>query len=347
MNLHMKMLGAVAVATTALAAVQPAFAESKPMFARGPFGVHEDAAKASALPSYKYTWTYQGKTYNATIAGADPATGTSTTVPVYLIPVQLKYGTTVENPNKKVSGTTVTASTLASPIFTSGTDFKQSGVDLGSTQYIDAYARGNFYGTVQNNLGYHILLGTPTVEKLVKITVPTNQGSVGTEFGVKVILADINWFDSAVVQAQIAKLKIPSNALAIFETTQTYLTSGGCCIGGYHSVTNAGGTYSHFTYIQKSGAFSQDVSALSHEIGEWQLDPFTNNTQSPCGGLLENGDPLEGLANYGDYPYVVNGFTYHLQDLVDITYFGAPASTTVNGDTTFQAEKVSVCQHGQ
>ena len=61
-------------------------------------------------------------------------------------------------------------------------------------------------------------------------------------------------------------------------TSNTYLTEGGCCIGGYHSA-NGAQTYSNFEYITYSGDFSQDVSALSHEVGEWMDDPLTNRRQ--------------------------------------------------------------------
>jgi hypothetical protein len=68
-----------------------------------------------------------------------------------------------------------------------------------------------------------------------------------------------------------------------------------------------------------------------------------NNT--PC-GILEVGDPLESNPNYGGYPYSLHGFTYNLQDLVTLPYFGAPPSTTVNDWFTFQGESLSVCQNG-
>ena len=68
--------------------------------------------------------------------------------------------------------------------------------------------------------------------------------------------------------------QINPTTFPIFETTNTYLTEGGCCIGGYHSA-NGAQTYAHFTYITFAGDFSQDVSALSHEVGEWMDDPLT------------------------------------------------------------------------
>ncbi len=143
------------------------------------------------------------------------------------------------------------------------------------------------------------------------------------------------------------KEKIPSGTLPIFITSNVYLTQlpkSSCCIGGYHSY-NGTQTYSYSTYIPTAGAFSQDVSALSHEIGEWIQDPLTNN--AGCGGLWEVGDPLEGNANYGAYPYALGGFTYHLQDLVLPPYFGASSSVSVNGWSTFQGTTLTTCQNGQ
>jgi hypothetical protein len=87
---------------------------------------------------------------------------------------------------------------------------------------------------------------------------------------------------------------------------------------------------------------------LSHEVGEWADDPLTvnyNGNNTPC-GILEVGDPLEGNSNYGGYHYTLHGFTYNLQDLVTLPYFGAPPSTTVNNWFTFQGESLSVCQNG-
>jgi hypothetical protein len=141
-------------------------------------------------------------------------------------------------------------------------------------------------------------------------------------------------------------LGIQANTFPIFLTYDVYLTSGGCCIGGYHSATGSQ-SYAHATYVDVVGAFSQNVSALSHEVGEWADDPLVNNSgnNTPC-GILEVGDPLENNPNYGGYPYSLGGFTYDLQDLVTLPYFGAPSSTSVNGFFTFQGETLSVCQNG-
>ena len=74
------------------------------------------------------------------------------------------------------------------------------------------------------------------------------------------------------------------------------------------------------------------------------MDPFTDSI-TPC-GTLEVGDPLEGDANFGNYPYVRAGFTYHLQDMVLIPYFGAHRATSLAQRATFQGTTETVCQNG-
>ena len=164
-------------------------------------------------------------------------------------------------------------------------------------------------------------------------------------------MININWWDIQANNYIKQFSQITPSSLVIFVTYNTYLSensgSSGCCIGGYHSATGSQ-TYMHYAYIDHSGAFSQDISALSHEVGEWMDDPLVNNTQGACGGLLENGDPLEGFANYGTFPVTLNGITWHPQDLVFLKYFGQTPSTSVNNWWSFNnANITSVCQYGQ
>lgn len=308
-------------------------------------------------PPLPATWTgtfnLNGSNFSETFIGTNPSGGASTTIPVYVVPVKMVYQTTSYDPTVvKQNGVSIIQNVLNSPIFSSTVDYNQGGTDLGTTQYEDAFQRGTLWGTVSGHTGYHVLLST-VVEPVQTVTIPRANGKIISAFGAsKLILANINVFDPK-IQAMISKLGIPSNALPLFITTNTYLSSNngtsGCCIGGYHSVSNGGQPYSHATYIPVSGAFAQDVSALSHELGEWIDDPYTNNpVPSACGAgaVLEVGDPLEGNANYGDYTYTVSGVNWHLQDLVLLPYFGAPASTSVNGWSTFQGESIGFCSNG-
>jgi len=313
---------------------------------------------SSTLPQWSGSFTdLTHKTIHYTMVGTDPSkTNTSTTVPVVLVPIKMVYGSQNGNmtfdPHHKLSnGRSVVQNTLVSPVFESGIDFVQGGVDLGNTQYIDAYQRGNFWAAVQTHSGYHVLLGTPTVllERTITVTAaegkvinnPFAAGRVGT-----MVISD---FD-AKLQSLIHYLRAHINpgVLPVFLTYDIFLTeSGSCCIGGYHSAEGGppgGQTYAYATYVDSVGSFAQDVSLLSHEIGEWMDDPFIdNNVNCYNHPLMEVGDPLEKKPNYGGYPYTLNGFTYNLQSLVFIDYFGAPRSGRVNNWLSFQNDEPTVC----
>jgi hypothetical protein len=350
---------AVVACVSGAAIAQEDTVPARPMYGHLKPNLRAEArTPATPLKTWNGTFTYKTKTYKYNMVGTTPSTGTSTTIPVFIIPVKLSYvtstGTTSFTPQTKLSnGQTVIQNTIASPVFASGVDFTSNGVDMGITQYIDAFQRGNFWGQVSLATGYHLLLGTPRVMPALSLTVPTADGKIATEFGVKVGLADINWFDAQLQSYITSHTQIVPNSLPIFVTYDAYLTSGGCCIGGYHNAMgsiSAPQAYAHFTYINHPGAFSQDVSALSHEVGEWADDPLVVNTNGntvAC-GILEDGDPEEGFTNYGGFPYTLGGFTYNLQDLTFLPYFGAPTSTSVGSSLTFQGNPFSLtpCSNG-
>ncbi len=77
-----------------------------------------------------------------------------------------------------------------------------------------------------------------------------------------------------------------------------------------------------------TGAFSGsgDISALSHEVGEWMDDPNGVNPTKPWGNIgqvsgcqnnLEVGDPLSGTV----FSDTLNGKTYHPQELAFYSWF--------------------------
>jgi len=318
---------------------------------------YDVAVPPASLQTWNGSFNYQGTNYNYNMVGTAPSSNASTTVQVYIIPLKVvitrrRTKTTFDPAHVLSNGKTVTNNTVASPIFNSSTTYIQGGVNVGTTQYIDAFQRANFWGTVQSNSNYHLLLGGPTVLAEQTLSPPSSVGTTGSPFGHLAGLVDINWFD-AQIQSIISRFsQIQPNTLPVFLTYDVYLTQGGCCIGGYHSsegsISNPQ-AYAHFTYIDHTGDFAQDVSALSHEVGEWADDPLVVNTggnNTPC-GILEVGDPEEGFANYGGFPYTLNGFTYNLQDLVTLPYFGAPTSTSVNGWFSFQGNSsLFVCSNG-
>jgi hypothetical protein len=369
----------------------------EPMFLRIPSHFSVSAPPpGDSLRTWRSWFIYKDIRYDYTMVGDDPFTGGNTvTIPVYIIPVQITvydtnnravrfsplcglsfdftwdcYGLGIDSPLR---------TTIKSPLF-NNLDYVQGGVDVGSTQYIDAFQRANFWKVVQNEPNYHLLLGQPIVLPEQNIVVPPDKGSAQTVSwrkngkGKKYFVALV---DPIYLMSQLEALfsKFPGiqpNALPIFMTYDTFMRMGDKrAAGGYHtSIGNedAPQTYSWFTYADP-GSFAEDVSALSHEIGEWADDPFPDDRHkgnyvtcpNPNGtrGLLEVGDPEEEHKDKDGnstslYVYHLNGFDYHLQDLVFLRYFGAPADTSVSSWWTFQnatdeygySYYFEVCQEG-
>jgi hypothetical protein len=309
----------------------------------------------TGLTTWNYHYNYLGTPYSDTFIGTNPTGGASTTTPVDVVPVKLTTGSFVDDPTAGGANSAV-SKTLASPLFNSSIKFKPGGTNVGKTQYEDAFQRAALWKKVSKHAGYHVKFATPTVDPTLSLTVPAaDGGEYELSDGTLIIAADINWLDP-IIDSEVHSLGIPASTLTIFSTVDTYLydsSISNCCIGGYHTYDGSN-TYAEYTYFATPGDFAQDVSALSHELGEWMDDPYVNNTDVPesCGMhgndqlIYEVGDPLENEANYGDYAYTVSGATWHLQDLVFPRYFGAPAGTSVNHWSTFQGTTLSVCQNG-
>jgi hypothetical protein len=107
--------------------------------------------------------------------------------------------------------------------------------------------------------------------------------------------------------------------------------------------------------VDTTGRFGGgDISALSHEVGEWLDDPATTNVApswghigqvSGCQADVEVGDPLTGTAA----PVVaLNGFNYHLQELAFFSWFfrqspSLGAGSVYSSNSTFKGGAGVVC----
>jgi hypothetical protein len=338
--------------------IRPRQEGPKPMFVTLPARHLENMQPppTSTVTNWSGSFKSGTQTFHFKMVGTSPLnTNTSTSVTAYIIPIKIVCNGVTEDPQTiQGNGQTAVQVTTSSPIYNAGVDFKQGGTDVGNTQYIDAFQRGNFWKGVTTHTSYHVLLATPVVLAEQTLSVPSNQCSIGNPFGFgNIPIVSINYFDAQLQSIISGMSVITPNSFPVAMTYNTYLSNNsglsGCCIGGYHSAfgsVSALQTYAHFTYIPFSGQFSQDVSALSHETGEWVDDPFISNAApntGNCGGIVEVGDPLEVLANFGDFPYTLNGFTYHLQDLCFLDYYSGNTTQPVNHWYTFQNEKHSKC----
>ena len=261
---------------------------------------------------------------------------------------------------------------VQSPIFESN-DFKFGATDVGTTQYIDAFQRANFWQFV-GGTGYHTIL-TPHVLPAVTVNLPGKQG-LAVFFGSCGPLAIVN-FDVMLRQvfnkllaaegANIDSSKFP--IFLFYNTVMDTNSAGGsnCCILGFHNAVTQNAavapnkaarvqTYA-FIDFEASGAFPpfiNNTSIASHEVGEWMDDPFGNNPTPAwghtgqvggCQGNLEVGDPLTGTI----IPTVTgaNGFAYNLQELAFFFWFYGAPSIAVNNwfsnNNTFITDAGPVC----
>jgi hypothetical protein len=246
----------------------------------------------------------------------------------------------------------------ASPLFQPAT-FDFGGTVVGTTEYDDAFQRGNFWKVLsKDGDDYHVLLDPVKFLAPVIITVPATGGlalatsALGPPASCAPLgIVDINWFDSYVtgtVLPALAKNGVNPTNFPILLVHNVVWASPvtnlfRCCTIGYHGSTGVPvptQTYSPADF-DSTGLFSlafEDTAALSHEVAEWINDPFVVNEVPPwghigeeagCDNLLEVGDPLAGT----QAPPIAmpNGFTYHLQELAFFSWFMGAPSIAVNG----------------
>lgn len=358
------------------------------------------ASGTNLLPVFNYQVisSRSGNLYQGVIVGADPSAhgaAAQVSVAAQLIPVVLKFhtiGTAVD----LQTGAITTASGSAtsdpravdtacftgsanvplklmsqSPIFKAA-DFNFGGTDVGTTQYIDAFQRGNFWSLIDKS-SYHVTLNPVILAPLV-VDVPAALGlALNTDVFAPAFslcgregLVDIDFLDAVVVNELTRRKAINPGTFPMFMIYNTGMAFGdptnlnNCCAGGYHSINPAGPlsfqTYSPFDF-DVSGFFvpsANDTAIVSHEVGEWVNDPYVINRTPAwghtgqvggCQGNLEVGDPLTGK----EAPRIFgkNGFTYHLQELAFFSWFFGNPSVGIHGwdsnNGTFLTDAGPVC----
>jgi hypothetical protein len=349
------VLLALPAALPAAASAGPDVKTFRPGHALYDVGVHPGItaaqARASALagttvPEYTAKVTVGTKTFTYTIVGKNPAIKVSnpaTTVNAEIVPLIMKFtnGQTW-NPTKADScdaGASALARTQKSPVIASQA-WKFGSTSIGTGQYIDAFQRAEFWKFAKPS-GINPTFGDSLAVKTLKpvtITVPLAQEaeaaiSCGNGF---LGAANINWLDpflQSTVIPSLASQGVGPKTFPIFllHNFVEYIgTTSQCCVLGYHNTFNTGAgaqTYGLAMY-DNSKAFtgSSDISALSHEVGEWQNDPNTVNPTpswghigqvTGCQANLEVGDPLSGTT----FADTLNGFTYHPQELAFFSWF--------------------------
>ena len=162
---------------------------------------------------------------------------TASIITTYLIPVKIVLSTGQSFEPVRGLGLQSRGQTMPSPIFDNTTDYVQGGVDVGATQYVDAYQRGNFWSIRIRNPNYHVIWVALRQIQLPELTlnVPAGCGHIGHPFGLPGRRSRHQLLRQPDQHTTWRSTPKSIQHLPIFETDNTYLTEGGCCIGGYHS----------------------------------------------------------------------------------------------------------------
>jgi hypothetical protein len=349
-------------------------------------GVSIDAARISAaaattIPMWDYSVTsaLDNNQYSGMMVGRSPFFhgARTTSVPAIIVPIKIimhdtgggVFDPTAADPACSPSGTALSL-TQASPVLQSA-PFTMGGTSMGTTQYADAFQRGNFWTNVSvTGDRYHTMLSPVTTLAEVTVNVPSGSGTTNSARAAggcgPTGVMDINWWDPYVqstIMPSLAAQGVGPTTLPLLLLYNVVMTQGTpsltgttCCILGYHGAFNSPvQTYAVFDF-DTTNLFTSDISSMSHEVGEWVDDPLGGNLTPAWGNIgqvmgcqndLEVGDPLSGTS----FPSVTmpsNGYTYNPQELAFFSWFYRQSpSIGVNGwdsdNGTFTSGQATVC----
>ncbi len=365
------ILAALALAAVALVGITSARGQDEAAHFTAFFAVHplenpdvdairaaSDAGTGLKVFTYNVTSTRagsKGQKFTGMMVGDSPFTskGTTTTT-MEIVPVIVTIKGHTFDPTKPDStcdsGQVPLTQFQQSPLVLPA-KFTLNGVNVGKTQYSDAFQRANFWKPIVKNGGtYHNELKVVTL-KPIHYNQPTKgviltKAPCGGPLGGLEFLTLLNDFEKTVVP------KLQNSGQGVGPTTfpifQFYNVVGyiqkvnQCCVGGFHDAFNSPKgvqTYGVFEY-DSTALFKNvaDVNSASHEIDEWQDDPFGVNPTPPWGHIgqvsgcqnnLEVGDPLSQSTPIE--VKMANGMTYHLQELAFFSWFYGPPSIGTGG----------------
>src|SRR5262245_57738653 len=207
--------GATALGTRSLRNVAGA-PQMRRMQPRQPSDFDDDA---SALPTFKRSFTYHDKTYIERFVGTDPSGPAQTTfIDAVLVPIRFDFGNGVvrDAAQDVVNGRTPLQWVLQSPLFQPA-PMKSGSTLVGTLQWGDSYLRANFWDELQDKPDYHVLL-RPRVHNAT-FNVPLDKVSFEPESSV--IIVDSDWWYQQLLST-LAEIDDPS-AVVIFVQAQQVL----------------------------------------------------------------------------------------------------------------------------
>lgn len=308
--------------------------------------------RLSSVPFFHGSFLFQGTTFPYTVVGSRPQDGLTTAISTQILPISMLFEGYVDDKGAPI----VLDPESLLPRVLNSPNFRSASYQTGFTQFGDAVQRAEFYGSMASE--WHTLLKSPQELKAVNIVVPPGMGKVfrNPANGAVYALVDSSFFISQLnTIVQMAQLR--PDALAILLTNNVLLAPQAdvkrCCVLGFHTAFDAGQlgnrrlvqTMVWASWVDSGilGTNFGDVTALSHEIGEWFNDPFGSN-QTPqwqhpvaslgCQNTLETADPVAALPG-SSYPVTIDGFTFHPQTQVLLPWFTRQPSDAIEGAYTF------------
>jgi hypothetical protein len=289
------------------------------------------------LPSFTSSFTTDGVTYPYTMLGAAPASGRTTELKTVVVPLTMVF--TGFDQDATFDPAFAVRNMLRSPIYNDATYLNGRG------QFGDQLQRATFWNQMDAKHQWHTKLADPDLSRTFTITVTPGTGQLETYHGAAIGNMNIDAFD-AELHAILPKLHLDPDQTPLFVTQS--VTADAL---GYHDafmVPNGHGgqrvqtlMWSSWLDVAQVGPLLADISTLNHEVGEWIDDPFVDNLtpawafppfNQECGDVyLEVGDPQGNGPDYALFPTVpmtLNGYTYHLQDLVMLPWFSRQSPST-------------------
>jgi len=307
------------------------------------------------FPHFTSSFTVKGVTYPFTMLGFPPRSGRTAHLPSIIVPLRMrffgfgpKHDINVDfDPGAAVNNI------VHSPMYQDAQFLNGTG------QFGEMMQRATFWNKMDPEREWRVRMNQPIILHTIDIEVTPETGALfisGGHFFGDVL---IDFLDSTA--QTIMQLKgIDPDELPVFVTQDVTAEAL-----GYHtafSVVNPDATENLQTYIYTSwldprfvDPILADVSTFNHELAEWLNDPFINNVvpvwmypppddpRTICSGnpFLEIGDPQGNGPTFTDFPpvpIVIDGVTYHLQDLVMLPWFADEVpSSAENGWYDFPA----------
>lgn len=293
-----------------------------------------------SFPTFTGSFNVSGKEYHYTIAGRDPKSGGTTTIPVALVPITFSFEAGA-GANRTLDASPLVQKVIKSPIF------RKYGFATGNTQYGDALQRAAFYGQASAK-DWHTLLGQPRVTQALRITIPAADGYIlhSKRTGRSLAIVDVEYVKGALFKALPTLRARPGElVMAVARDTDFYPLNDAtvCCSWGAHGVqldpsSGAAQPFILSTYLD-SGVMPQysDIQPLTQQLAEWLNDPlqgYRSNVVPPwrmpgrsfgcgrgIGTMYRFAEPSDGASASNATAVTLNGTEYHLENAALFPWF--------------------------